>query len=77
MRAMRAEMLVQEAIIQRLDGTQRALLEELRAIHSLLARVESFSLRLNPAKVSFLNSQPALSFGGRNRFSCPEAEVDG
>ena len=36
-RALRDEMLVQGAIIRRLDST--ALLEELRAIHALLARV--------------------------------------
>ena len=38
-RTMRDEMLVQGAIIRRLDGTQGPLLDELRAIHSLLARV--------------------------------------
>jgi hypothetical protein len=27
----------------------------------------SSSLRLNPAKVSLVNSQPAFSFGGENR----------
>jgi hypothetical protein len=38
-RTMHDEMLVQGAILRRLDGTQGALLEELRAIHGLLARV--------------------------------------
>lgn len=38
-RTMLDEMLVQGAIVRRLDGPQGAMLDELRAIHSLLARV--------------------------------------
>ena len=38
-RTMLDEMLVQGPIVRRLDGTQGAMLDELRAIHSLLARV--------------------------------------
>jgi hypothetical protein len=38
-RTMLDELLVQSAIVRRLDTTQGALLEELRSIHSLLARV--------------------------------------
>jgi hypothetical protein len=38
-RTMHDEMLVQGAILRRLDGPQGALLEELRAIHGLLASV--------------------------------------
>jgi len=38
-RTMHDEMLVQGAILRRVDNTQGALLDELRAIHALLARV--------------------------------------
>jgi hypothetical protein len=38
-RTMHDEMFVQGAILRRVDSTQGAMLEELRAIHALLARV--------------------------------------
>jgi len=49
MGSMRDEMRVQGAMIQRLDGTSNAVLEELRAVHSQIARLTDRVRKLEDA----------------------------